>query len=263
MNSRWRKQGLFDATGLRRSNENLHRLDFFEEINISTTPGSQEDRMNLKVEVKEKMTGAFSMGVGYSAVDQFSIMGQISQRNLFGRGQRLSLDAYLSTRSNRYNLTFVEPWLFDIPLSAGITLYNWLREYDEYKKDSLGGSLDFGYLLWGEYTRGYFTYTFDDANVTDVKDNAPDPIKNSQGRNTTSSVRFTLKRDSRDLLFNTTKGSLNSVSVEYAGGPAGGHQRIHPVPGQFGLVFPAFLGHHLFYQRQGGLYRRKREGTRL
>ena len=62
------EQGLFDAYALRRSNENLNRLDYFEEINISTTPGSQEDRMNLKVEVKEKMTGSFSVGAGYSAV---------------------------------------------------------------------------------------------------------------------------------------------------------------------------------------------------
>ena len=211
--------GLFDAKGLRTSNENLNRLDFFEEINISTTPGSQEDRMNLKVEVKEKMTGAFSMGVGYSAADQFSVMGQISQRNLFGRGQRLSLDAYLSTRNTRYNLSFVEPWLFDIPLSAGVSLYNWIREYDSYNKDSLGGYLDFGYLLWGQYTRGYLTYTYDDATVSNVNSNAPAPIKNSEGQNTTSSLRFTLKRDSRDLQFNTNQGSLNTASVEYAGGP--------------------------------------------
>jgi outer membrane protein insertion porin family len=141
-------------------------------------------------------------------------MGSISQRNLFGRGQRLSLDAYLSTNTNRYSLNFVEPWLFDIPLSAAFTLYNWIREYDEYKKDSYGASVDLGYLLWGEYTRGYVTYTYDDANVTDVASNAPASIQNSAGKNTTSSVRLTLRRDSRDVLFNTSKGSRNSVSAE-------------------------------------------------
>ena len=240
------EQGLFDAVGLRQSNENLNRLDFFEEINISTTPGSQEDRMNLKVEVKEKMTGSFSVGAGYSAVDQFTVMGSIAQRNLFGRGQRLSLDAYLSTRTNRYNLTFVEPWLFDIPLSGAATLYNWIREYDEYKKDSFGGSLDLGYLLWGDYTRGYITYTYDDANVSDVKPNAPASIQNSAGKNTTSSVRLTLRRDSRDVLFNTNKGSLNSASVEYAGGPLGGTSQFTRYQAGSGWFFPLFWGTTFF-----------------
>ena len=246
------EQGLFDAAALRRSNENLNRLDYFEEINISTTPGSQEDRMNLKVEVKEKMTGSFSVGAGYSAVDQFTVMGSIAQRNLFGRGQRLSLDAYLSGNTNRYSLNFTEPWLFDIPLSAGATLYNWIREYDSYKKDSLGGSVDLGYLLWGEYTRGYVTYTYDDANVTDVENNAPSQIQNSAGRNTTSSVRFTLRRDSRDVLFNTSKGSLNSASVEYAGGPLGGTSQFTRYLVGSGWYFPFFWGTTVFVNGKAG-----------
>ncbi len=246
------EQGLFDAYALRRSNENVNRLDYFEEVNISTTPGSQEDRMNLKVEVKEKMTGSFSVGAGYSAADQFTVMGSIAQRNLFGRGQRLSLDAYLSGNTNRYSLNFVEPWLFDIPLSFGTTLYNWIRQYDSYKKDSLGGSVDLGYLLWGEYTRGYVTYTYDNANVTDVTANAPSQIQNSAGLNTTSSIRLTLRRDSRDVLFNTNKGSLNSASVEYAGGPLGGTSQFTRYLAGSGWYFPLFWGTTFFVNGKAG-----------
>jgi len=246
------EQGLFDAAALRRSNENINRLDYFEEVNISTTPGSQEDRMNLKVEVKEKMTGSFSVGAGYSATDQFTVMGSIAQRNLFGRGQRLSLDAYLSGNTNRYSLNFVEPWLFNIPLSAGATLYNWIRQYDTYLKNSLGGSVDLGYLLWGEYTRGYVTYTYDDANVTEVKDNAPAQIKESAGINITSSVRLTLRRDSRDVLFNTNKGSLNSASVEYAGGPLGGTSQFTRYLAGSGWYFPLFWGTTGFINGKAG-----------
>ena len=246
------EQGLFDASALRRSNENLNRLDYFEEVNISTTPGSQEDRMNLKVEVKEKMTGSFSVGAGYSAVDQFTVMGSIAQRNLFGRGQRLSLDAYLSGNTNRYSLNFVEPWLFDIPLSFGATLYNWIRQYDSYNKDSLGGNLDLGYLLWGDYIRGYVTYTYDDANVTAVQANAPSQIQKSAGRNTTSSVRLTLRRDSRDVLFNTSKGSLNSASVEYAGGPLGGTSQFTRYLASSGWYFPLFWGTTFFINGKAG-----------
>ncbi|MBI4768102.1 MAG: outer membrane protein assembly factor BamA [Deltaproteobacteria bacterium] len=234
------EQGLFDAKALRKSNQNLHRLDFFEEINLSTSPGTQEDRMKLKVEVKEKMTGAFSLGAGYSAVENFMVMGQISERNLFGRGQRLSLDAQLGGVTTRYNLGFFEPWLFDTRISSDINIYNWTRIFDEYTKDSIGGSLGFGYPILGEDIRAFITYAYDDANVTEVEEGAAQIIQDMEGRHQTSSVRLALRRDTRDLIFNTTKGSVNSVSVEYAGGPLGGTNYFTRYLASSGWFFPLF-----------------------
>ncbi len=254
------EKGLFDAVALRKSNENLHRLDFFEEINISTSPGSQEDRMNLKVEVKEKMTGSFSVGAGYSAVDQFIVMGQIAQRNLFGRGQRLSLDAQLGANTNRYNLGFFEPWLLDSRVSANINLYNWLRIWDQYTKNSLGGTVEFGYPLFEEFTRGFLSYTYDDANVTDIQAGAAQIIQDMAGRHQTSSVRLTLKRDSRDLLFNTTKGSVNSASVEYAGGPLGGTNFFTRYLASSGWYFPLFWETTFFANGKWGYITRNSGG---
>ncbi len=247
------EKGLFDATALRKSNENLRRLDYFEEVNISTSPGSQEDRMNLKVEVKEKQTGSFSVGAGYSAVDQFILMGQISQRNLFGRGQSLSLDAQLGARTARYNLNFTEPWLFDTRVSAGTNLYNWERIWDKYTQNSFGGSVDFGHPLFEEYTRGYITYTYDDTNVTDVATDAAQVIQDLKGRHQTSSVRLTLKRDSRDLIFNATKGSINSASIEYAGGPLGGTNYYTRYMASSGWYFPLFWETTFFINGKWGL----------
>lgn len=247
------EKGLFDSQALRKSNENLHRLDFFEEINISTSPGSQEDRMNLKVEVKEKMTGSFSVGAGYSAVDQFVVMGQIAQRNLFGRGQQVSLNASLGSVSRRYNLNFTDPWLFDTRLSGGISLYNWLYIYDQYTKDSFGGSVELGYPILDEETRGYISYNYDDANVTDIADGAALIIKDMAGKHQKSSMRLTLKRDTRDLIFNTTKGSINSASIEYAGGPLGGTSFFTKYIVSSGWYFPVFWDTTFFANGKWGL----------
>ena len=234
------EKGLFDAKALRKSNENLHRLDFFEEINLSTSPGSQEDRMKLKAEVKEKMTGSFSVGAGYSAVEQFLVMAQISERNLFGRGQRLSLDAQLGAVTTRYNLGFFEPWLFGTRISSDANIYDWTRIYDQYVKDSIGGSWGLGYPILEEDTRIYLTYGYEDANVTQVHDDAAQVIKDTAGRHQTSSVKLTLRRDTRDLVFNATKGSVNSASVEYAGGPLGGTNYFTRFLASSGWYFPLF-----------------------
>jgi outer membrane protein insertion porin family len=257
------EKGLFDAVALRKSNENLHRLDFFEEINLSTSPGSQEDRMKLKVEVKEKMTGSFSVGAGYSAVDQIVLMGQIAQRNLFGRGQRLSLDAQIGARTNRYNLTFFEPWLLDSRVSANLNLYNWLRIWDNYTKNSLGGTFELGYPLFEEFTRGFLSYTYDDANVTDIQAGSAQIIMDMAGRHQTSSVRLTLKRDSRDQIFNASKGSVNTASVEYAGGPLGGTNAWTRYIASSGWYFPLFWGTTFFANGKWGYIKQNAGGDLL
>jgi outer membrane protein insertion porin family len=63
----------FSAGNIRRSNRNVQRLGFFEDIQIQTKKGSAEDLMVLDVNLKERSTGQFSIGAGYSSED--SIFG--------------------------------------------------------------------------------------------------------------------------------------------------------------------------------------------
>jgi outer membrane protein insertion porin family len=77
---------LFSATKIKKSTQNLRRLEFFEDVNISTSPGSAPDKVNLRVTVKERPTGQFGVGAGYSTQDKVVGMVEVRQNNLFGRG---------------------------------------------------------------------------------------------------------------------------------------------------------------------------------
>ena len=92
---------------------------------MSTTPGSAPNHMNLKITVKERPTGTFGLGAGYSTQDRAVGMVQISQNNLFGRGQQVKVEGIIGSISHRIRASFVEPYLFDRPLSLGIDAYNW------------------------------------------------------------------------------------------------------------------------------------------
>ncbi|NOQ65810.1 MAG: outer membrane protein assembly factor BamA, partial [Desulfobacterales bacterium] len=142
------EQGIFDSKALRQSHQRLQRLDYFEDINITPEPTADKTKMDLSVEVKEKPTGAFSVGAGYSSVDSIMFMAEISQNNFMGRGQRLALAGNISGTSARYNLGFTEPHFYDTQLLLGIDLYNWSREYETYDRDSSGFGLRFGYPVW-------------------------------------------------------------------------------------------------------------------
>jgi len=59
---------LYSATGIKRSKQNLMNLGYFEEANVATAKGSTGDKLNVNVDVKEKPTGTFSIGGGYSSL---------------------------------------------------------------------------------------------------------------------------------------------------------------------------------------------------
>lgn len=215
------EQELYSGVRLKRGIRNLYRLDFFEEVKVDTLKGSDDDKMVLKIKVKEKPTGAFSLGGGYSSVNDLFFMASISQRNLFGRGQVLELKGEFGGTSTRYSVGFTEPWLFDIPLLAGADLYDVSSDYDTYNRDSQGVGLRLGYPVY-EFTRAYLNYSFENSDIKNITPEAPDSIKEVEGINVTSSIAATLQYDSRDRIFNPTEGSDHRATVIYAGDLMGG-----------------------------------------
>ncbi len=230
--------GLLDASAVRKSSERLQRLDFFEEVNVTPEPTVQEDLMDVVVEVKEKATGTFSIGAGYSSVDNLMFMGEVRENNFLGKGQRLSLQANVSSRSNRYNFSFTEPHLNDTKLLFGYDLYNWSREYDDYTKDSTGAALRFAYPIWNKWNLGW-GYGFDDTKMTDVLEyNTSPSIEESMLVETTSFVRLGLTKDTRNKLTDASKGWLTTYSIKHAGGPLGGDSAFTKYEATSGWYYP-------------------------
>jgi outer membrane protein insertion porin family len=236
-----REKGIFDSKALRQSHERLMRLDYFEDVSITPEPTPDKTKMDLVVDVKEKPTGAFSIGAGYSSVDSLMFMGEISQNNFLGRGQRLALSGNISGTSARYNLGFTEPHFYDSQLLMGFDLYNWEREYDLYTRDSSGFAVRFGYPVW-ELWNASVSYGYDDTKLSDVDvANVAPSIIQSLDINLTSYVTFNLSRDTRNSLYTTTKGSYHAVSAKYAGGFLGGDSQFTKVDGFTSWYFPAFF----------------------
>jgi outer membrane protein insertion porin family len=211
------EQDLFSATNLKESIKNLRRLEYFEDVNFSTTPGSAPNRMNLRVTVKERPTGTFGVGAGYSTQDRVVGMVEISQNNLFGRGQQVKVQGIIGAISHRLRATFVEPYLFDRPLSLGLDAFNWERQYDEYDRVSKGGVIRLSHPLKWKYTRLFWMYRFENVHLNDLAVNASQTLQQASLIHNTSATSFVIRRDSRDSTFAPTHGSDSSVSVEMAG----------------------------------------------
>ena len=207
---------LYNRDKLKRSYNSLNQLRYFEEVNFQTGKGPEESLMDIDVHVKEKSHRSFSVGAGYSAQENAVFMAQVQERNLFGKGQTLSLNAHLGSSTTNYELSFVEPWLFDIPLWSKFKAWDMAKEYDTYDVDTQGFGVSLGYHLF-ERVSGYVQYEFAFNNIRNVASYASRFVKEQEGEITSSGVTISLIRDTKNDWMFPTRGSKHTISLEYTG----------------------------------------------
>ena len=217
----------FDGQKLRQSRESLKNLDYFEEINYDIRDTAVSDKKDLVVEVKEKKTGEFSFGGGYSSVDKGIGFLEIAQRNFdinnfptfSGGGQDLRLRAELGRRRTDYLLSFTEPWFAGRPLSVGFDLYNrtWEREED-YDEARAGGDIRLG-KVFNRIWRWNLTYCLEEVEISNISGNSSGikDIIDEEGENMLSSLTGQIIRDTRDSKMDPHKGSVFTNSLKFAG----------------------------------------------
>lgn len=230
---------LYSSSKLKRSYEGLNHLRYFEEVDFQTEK-APDNKMDVNIRVKEKNTGMFMIGAGYSAVDEAIIMAQISQQNFLGYGQIMSLKASLGSKSNNYELSFTEPWLFDLPLWCKADIWKYKKEYDSYTLDTQGVGLTLGYPIWKKVT-GYVGYKLSVDDIIDINyDTASDYIISQAGERITSAVTVSLGYDTTNDPMFPSKGVKTSASVQHAGDPLGGNTHFTKYSASLTGYYPLF-----------------------
>ncbi|MFH1504417.1 MAG: outer membrane protein assembly factor BamA [Candidatus Omnitrophota bacterium] len=240
----------FDGKKVKRSKEKLENLGFFEEIRFGTEPGSKPDNIDLVVDVKEAKTGYFSFGGGYSSIDEFIGFIELRQRNFdyrnfstfTGGGQDLSLTFSIGTLTDRYQLSFTNPWIFDEPVSFGFDGYKKGHKQDEnvgygYAEEVKGGALRLG-REFNDYWDGTAAYRLERVEITDIADDATNDLLKEAGANDLSSMEFSLGFDNRDSVFSPSKGIIFQNSFQFTGGPFGGDKDFAKYFSRLSFYFP-------------------------
>ena len=160
----------FNAKLARRSMQRIYNLGFFEDVNIKMNPGVEPNSIIVEVNVKEKRTGSFGIGAGYSTADGIIGMISIGDTNFRGRGDAIQLMYEKSgdeTDAHGYTFTFRHPWLDRHETAYRIMLYNRTYAYndydtngdflEEYMRKYSGGELTFSRPM-SEYSTNYITF---------------------------------------------------------------------------------------------------------
>ncbi|MCO4844855.1 MAG: outer membrane protein assembly factor BamA [Sulfurovum sp.] len=208
----------FNARDLKDSKNALGRTGFFEKVDIESQRVSA-DKINLLVKVKETSTGTISAGGGYGSYEGLMLNASISDKNIFGSGINSTLGFDISRISTNYNVSFVNPKVWDSMYSFGLSLYKKEFEYIDYTQDQLGGSMTVGRELYRHFHAsvgvGYVDNqsTINDANSTLVNDYYFN-LYNDQYKKASffASVSF----DNTDDFYTPREGMKAAVNFEYA-----------------------------------------------
>lgn len=207
----------FNASELKESKNALGRTGFFENVDIQSQRVS-EDKINLLVKVKETATGTISVGGGYGSWEGLMFNASISDRNIFGSGINTTLGFEISKRSTNYNLSFVNPKIWDSMYSLGVSLYKRKYEFIDYNQDQTGGTVTLGREFYRHFHAsvgvGYLDNqsTMNDGNISDLY-NTYFMMYNDQYKKT--SLFTSLSFDNTDDFYVPREGMIAAVNFEY------------------------------------------------
>lgn len=221
---------LYSQSSLEDARRRVTALGYFEGVDVSEEEGSSDDLIVLNFEVRERSTGTFQVGAGFSSIESFILTAQIQQNNFLGRGQSLQLQLQLSGIRQLAQVRFVEPWFLGTEWSFAVEGFKTIRQFLDFNRDSTGGGLTLGHPIVDPRFRFFVQYRVERVDISartgglfgsgssgrgfDIFQRLP--ISGLQRDGRTSSVRLSLNWDSRDNRLFPTDGVFAGLSSEIA-----------------------------------------------
>jgi outer membrane protein insertion porin family len=214
------EQDVINTPALKRSFQRLNNLNFFETVEILPAQVGA-DKVDLNVRVKEKPTGQFSIGGGFSTLDKLVAIADITEGNLGGNGWMGRIRGQLGQQRQLGLITFRNPYLNDSLTSLQLDLFRTATNYVTYYEKKTGGAVTFG-RWFSEYVSGTFALVAEEIEYSSPTANAPPLIINQIGNQTTTGFRASVTRDTRDYQMDPRTGWRTMASfglgTPYLGG---------------------------------------------
>jgi outer membrane protein insertion porin family len=212
---------LYNATALKRSKQNLMNTGYFEEATLATVKGSAPDKLDMNVEVKEKATGTFSVGAGYSSLDGVIGQGSVQQANFLGLGLKATAAVSFGSKSKTYNLGLTDPYFLDSRWSVGADIYRNERQYIDYTRRATGGDIKASYPL-SDTLSVFSLYKYEEKEIFDESQGLLESIHQGavlapEANSTSSAILGSITSNTTDYHIDPSSGWINTASVEFAG----------------------------------------------
>jgi outer membrane protein insertion porin family len=234
----------FNADAVRRTRQRLQDLGYFNNVTITSNPGSAPDRALLNTNVDEKATGELTLGGGYSTdIGALANVG-LHERNLIGTGIDASINGVIAQRETNVTLSATDPYFLDRNLTAGFDLFDINdnnQVISQYNESRVGGDLRLGYNYNDHLSQAY-NYTLVQRNVYDIASSAGIYVQNEAGRSLLSQLGTIIALDYRDSRLQPHSGFLIRIGEDFAGAGGDVHYIRSKIDGSYYFPLDAYTG---------------------
>lgn len=225
---------LYDAAKIRRSQTKIMNLGFINDVQVDLQPTADPQKVDLGFNVVEGRPGMFQAGLAMSSMDGLYGEVSVNHLNFLNRAQRLSLRTMFGKEILDYTVSWYTPWIYEKPTSLGVDAFNTRRyrsfvtENQAYTEKRIGGRVKVGPRFNDDIYQLSFGYSFENVDIYDIDPNymyAPGKKPGEyieKGKTNISTFSADAAIDTRDNMWDPTRGWRNSLGVALAGGPIGG-----------------------------------------
>ncbi len=224
----------FNSKQARRGMQRVYNLGFFEDVNVKMNPGVAPNAVVMEIDVKEKRTGSFGIGAGYSSADGVIGMLSVGDTNFRGTGDAVSLTYEVSgddKDAHGYRFAYRHPWLDSKETAISLRVYNRTYEYDDYDSN---GDLNESYMrkyAGGEISLSRPVSEYSTNSIT-IKSRDDKYVRHTGGTDAakfrsaawqeanfgkTNSITLLHVTDTRDNVYDPHTGGRVSLMGEFAG----------------------------------------------
>ena len=225
---------LYDAAKIRRSQTKIMNLGFINDVQVDLQPTADPQKVDLGFNVVEGRPGMFQAGLAMSSMDGLYGEVSVNHLNFLNRAQRLSLRTMFGKEILDYTVSWYTPWIYEKPTSLGVDAFNTRRyrsfvtENQAYTEKRIGGRVKVGPRFNDDIYQLSFGYSFENVDIYDIDPKymyAPGKKPGEyieKGKTNISTFSADAAIDTRDIMWDPTRGWRNSLGVALAGGPIGG-----------------------------------------
>ena len=210
---------LYSLTDKEDTINSLKRTGYFDDVQLEEIP-IDDTHMKILVKVKEGLTGSLRAGISWNSYSKFGFNVNVSEKNIFGSGQSLSLDFEKSSATTKYSATLKNPRVLDSNYFLSTSIYN--NDFEGYSYDSNRQGISFttGRKIT-RHSSASITYGYEHLKLSNIEDDTVDYYKENSIK---SYIQPSIGFNNTDDYWFPQNGVSLSASLQYAG--LGGDQKF-------------------------------------
>jgi outer membrane protein assembly complex protein YaeT len=169
-------------------------------------------QVQLQFEIEEAKSRELGFSLGYTKLDGLIFGTRYVDRNLFGNGRPLTIDAEVAQKLLRGEVVYSDPWFLEGDNKLNVRLYALNQELEGYAKTETGLRPELTRKFGKHLELGAFVLT----RVLQIQNNGIDPKEVGPTDYRTDSLGVSATYDTRDSVINPRRGFVVSATGDFA-----------------------------------------------